>query len=361
MAIEERSSGRRRARRPSAGKAGKAGQAGKAGNGGKRVRFDPDALAAGVRDGDRRVLARAITLIESTRPDHREQAEDLLERLLPDTGESIRIGVSGAPGVGKSTFTEAFGLHVIGEGHRVAVLAVDPSSQRGGGSILGDKTRMAELARSHDAFIRPSPSGGTLGGVARRTREAALACEAAGFDAIVIETVGVGQSETAVAEMTDMFLLLLQPGGGDELQGIKRGIMEIADLVIVNKADGDLEAAARRTASQYQAALGLLRPASPNWTPEVLTCSALRQTGIAEVWQAVESYRDTLGATGEIATRRAEQARMWMWNEVNESLISALRAHPQVKALIGGLEARVAAGEITPTTAAQCLLKAFLE
>jgi LAO/AO transport system kinase len=339
--------------------AGKIRGGGKKGVGASAPRGGLDALAAAVLDGDRRMLARAITLIESTRPDHRQQAEELLKRLLPHTGTSVRIGISGVPGVGKSTFTEAFGLHVIGEGHQVTVLAVDPSSQRGGGSILADKTRMAELARSPEAFIRPSPSGGTLGGVARRTREALLACEAAGFDVILVETVGVGQSETAVADMTDMFVLLLQPGGGDELQGIKKGIMEIADLLVVNKADGDLKTAAKRTATEYGAALRLLRPASPNWTPLVIQCSALMGSGIAGVWETVGSYREKLGASGEIAARRAEQARAWMWNEVHESLVSALRTHPEVKAMIGGLETKVAAGEITPTAAAQSLLQAF--
>jgi LAO/AO transport system kinase len=322
--------------------------------------FDPDALAEHVRAGDRAALARAITLIESTRPDHRAQAEGLLERLLPHTGGSIRIGISGVPGVGKSTFTEAFGLHVIGEGHRVAVLAVDPSSRRGGGAILADKTRMAELARCQRAFIRPSPSGGTLGGVARRTREAMLACEAAGFDVVLVETVGVGQSETAVADMTDMFVLLLQPGGGDELQGLKKGIMEIADLLVVNKADGDLKPVARRTAADYGAALRMIRPASPNWTPLVLQCSALTGTGIAKVWEVVERYRKTLEAGGEIAARRASQAQTWMWNELHDSLAAALRANPKVRADLGGLEAKVAAGEMTPTAAAQRLLQAFL-
>jgi LAO/AO transport system kinase len=322
--------------------------------------FDPDALAERVRAGDRAALARAITLIESTRPDHRAQAEGLLERLLPHTGGSIRIGISGVPGVGKSTFTEAFGLHVIGAGHRVAVLAVDPSSRRGGGAILADKTRMAELARCQRAFIRPSPSGGTLGGVARRTREAMLACEAAGFDVVLVETVGVGQSETAVADMTDMFVLLLQPGGGDELQGLKKGIMEIADLLVVNKADGDLKPVARRTAADYGAALRMIRPASPNWTPLVLQCSALTGTGIAKVWEVVERYRKTLEAGGEIAARRASQAQTWMWNEMHDSLAAALRANPKVRADLGGLEAKVAAGEMTPTAAAQRLLQAFL-
>jgi LAO/AO transport system kinase len=326
----------------------------------KTANSEAEALARLVLAGDRRALARAITLVESTRPDHRERAEALVHRLLPETGRSIRIGISGVPGVGKSTFIEAFGLHVIKEGHRVAVLAIDPSSLRGGGAILGDKTRMSELAASRDAFIRPSPSSGTLGGVARRTREALLVCEAAGFDVILVETVGVGQSETAVADMTDMFVLLLQPGGGDELQGIKKGIMEIADLLIVNKADGDLRAAAKRTASDYQAAVRLLRPVSPNWSPPVLKCSALTREGIDEVWKTIGAYRSALGRTGEIDRRRADQAKSWMWSEVYESLAGALRAAPKVKALMAALEADVAEGQATPTEAAQRLIRTFL-
>lgn len=245
---------------------------------------DGDArLAQRVLAGDRRALARAITLIESRRPDHQEQAERLLARLLPQTGRAIRLGITGTPGAGKSTFIEAFGRHLIAQGHKIAVLAVDPSSQRSGGSILGDKTRMQALAQAPEAFVRPSPAGGTLGGVARRTREAALACEAAGYGVIVIETVGVGQSETAVADMVDCFALLLAPGGGDELQGIKRGIIELADLVLVNKADGDLLPAAERARADHQAALHLLRPATHVWTPEVLTCSALHDQDIEAI------------------------------------------------------------------------------
>jgi len=244
-------------------------------------------LAAAVEAGDRRALARAITLVESTRADHRLRAEALLERLMPATGRAMRLGISGVPGVGKSSFIEAFGLHLIAAGHKVAVLAVDPSSKRGGGSILGDKTRMEKLSVESDAFIRPSPAGTTLGGVARRTRDALLVAEAAGFDVVIVETVGVGQSETAVADLTDMFILLLQPGGGDELQGIKRGIVELADLVIVNKADGELVAAANRAASDYRRALHLLRPVSPHWSVPVLLCSALTGAGVPEVWQTV--------------------------------------------------------------------------
>lgn len=320
---------------------------------------DPGRLAEAVFASDRRALARAITLIESTREDHRDQAEQLLELLLPRTGNSIRIGVSGVPGVGKSTFIESFGQDWIAAGHRVAVLAVDPSSQRSGGSILGDKTRMETLGRSPDAFIRPSPTGGTLGGVARRTREVLLACEAAGFDVILVETVGVGQSETAVADLVDMFLLLLLPSGGDELQGIKRGIMELADLVVVNKADGDLRDAAKRSATEYANALRLLHPTTADWIPEVMTCSSLEGTGIQDVRLLTEKYRELAEAAGNLDERRAEQARRWMWGEVDEHLLAAFRHHSGVREKIGELEQKVSDGMITPSAAAQLLLDAF--
>ncbi len=319
-----------------------------------------EALAAAVRAGDRRALARAITLVESAKPSHRPEAEALLEALLPDSGRSIRLGITGVPGVGKSTFIERFGVHVIAQGHRVAVLAVDPSSKVSGGSILGDKTRMGELARAPESFIRPSPTGGTIGGVARRSREALLVCEAAGFDVIIVETVGVGQSETAVAEMVDMFLLLLLPAGGDELQGIKRGVMELADLIVVNKADGELEAAAIRSAADYQSALHLLRPTSANWRPEVATCSAVSGRGVAEVWDAVGRYCTALEPNGELAAKRTRQARAWMWREIDDSLLAALRADPAVAGQIAGLEAQVEAGSLPPTAAARRLLAAFL-
>ena len=312
-----------------------------------------------VRAGDRRAMAQAITLLESTRDDHRHEAEALLEALLPHTGNSIRLGVSGAPGVGKSTFIEALGQYLIDDGHRVAVLAVDPSSQISGGSILGDKTRMERLAQSPRAFIRPTPTAGTLGGVARRTREAMLACEAAGFEVVLVETVGVGQSETAVADMVDMFLLLLLPGSGDELQGLKRGIVELADLVIVNKADQDLVDAANRVAAEYFNALHLLRPATPHWTSRVVTCSALEGTGIGEIWQIVEEYRTAMDKAGAVVERRSRQARSWMWREVDDSLVAAFRAHPAVDTRIAELEAQVEAGSLTPTAAAQALLAAF--
>ena len=317
-------------------------------------------LATAVRSGDRRALARAITLVESTRDDHREEARALLEELLPATGNAVRVGISGAPGSGKSTFIEALGVHVVDAGHRVAVLAVDPSSSRTGGSILGDKTRMEELSRRPDAFIRPSPTGGTLGGVARRTREAMLLCEAAGFDVVLVETVGVGQSEVAVAGMVDAFVLLIAPAGGDELQGVKRGIVELADLVVVNKADGDLEAAAERTAADYANALHLARPTGA-WSPRVLLCSALTGRGIDAVWAAVEEHQGTIAASGEKDRRRAAQAREWMWSEVTETLLERLRRDQAVAALITPLERDVERGAISPAAAAHRILQALAE
>lgn len=321
----------------------------------------PKDLASRVLAGDRRALARAITLVESTRADHRAAAEALLTQVLPRGGKAVRLGITGVPGVGKSTFIEAFGLHLIGQGHRVAVLAVDPTSRRSRGSILGDKTRMEELSRMPEAFIRPSPAGRTLGGVARRTREAMLVCEAAGFDVVIVETVGVGQSETAVADMADMFLLLLQPGSGDELQGFKRGIMELADLVVVNKADGELAKAAERAAADYRGALQFLRPASKSWRPEVLKCSALTGTGVPEVWEAVGRYRAALEEAGELAEKRAEQALDWMWAELGESLLASLRAHPGVAKQLPDMEDQVRAGRLAPTQAAERLLAEFRE
>lgn len=315
--------------------------------------------AAAIRAGDRRALARAITLVESTRPDHRAEAEALLAGLLPHTGGAVRLGISGVPGVGKSTFIEAFGLHAIGRGHRVAVLAVDPTSQRTGGSILGDKTRMEALSRHPSAFIRPSPAGHTLGGVARRTREAMLLCEAAGHDLVIVETVGVGQSETAVADMVDMFLLLLPPAGGDELQGIKKGIVELADLIVVNKADGDLQAAARHAVAEYRHALHMLRPSSPHWRVPVLSCSAVTGVGVPEVWDTVGRYRDALAPSGALEKRRAAQARAWMWSEIRESLIAAFTGDPAVRAVLAAIEADVAAARVTPGQAARTLLDRF--
>jgi LAO/AO transport system kinase len=316
-------------------------------------------LVEGVAAGDRRSLARAITLAESTRPDHRALAEEVLEALLPRTGTATRIGISGPPGVGKSTFIEAFGTHVIDEGHQLAVLAVDPSSRRSGGSILGDKTRMGELSNRPQAFIRPSPGGGHLGGVARRTREAMLLCEAAGFDVVLVETIGVGQSEVAVADMVDLFALLVAPAGGDELQGIKRGIMELADLVIVNKADGDLAPAAGRTRADYANAVHLLRPKWKGWATEVHAVSALDGVGIDEVWEAIGRFCSALQADGELAAARAEQARAWMWSEIGDALLDRFRSDATVAALLGEVEVDVAASRLTPPRAARRLLDAF--
>ncbi len=323
--------------------------------------MDYEALAEAVRKHDRRSLARAITLIESTRPDHRAEASKLLERLMPYTGNSVRVGISGAPGAGKSTFIEALGNHVIEQGSRVAVLAVDPSSAVSGGSILGDKTRMERLASRTRAFIRPSPAGQTLGGVARRTRESILLCEAAGFDVIIVETVGVGQSETAVADMTDMFILLLLPSGGDELQGIKRGNLELADLVLVNKADGDMAAAARRTAADFGHALQFLTPRSRQWRVPVETCSALQGDGIAKVWQTVQRHRQILARDGEFEARRRNQALAWMWSEISETLLSRFKHHPGVKRRVRDLENAVTNGLVAPSAAAEQLIGTFLE
>jgi GTPase len=318
-----------------------------------------ETLAQRILSGDRRALARAITLIESRRPDHQEQAEGLLELLLPATAKAVRLGISGTPGAGKSTFIEALGRHVIAQGHQIAVLAVDPSSRRSGVSIMGDKTRMQRLAQAREAFVRPSPTGGTLGGVARRTREAALACEAAGFDVVVIETVGIGQSEDAVADMVDSFVLLLAPGAGDELQGIKRGVVELADLVVVNKADGELRAAAERAKADYQGALQLLRPPTSAWTPEVLACSALHGDGIEAVWQAVRRHREALDDAGELATKRARQIRSWLWAEVQARLVDAWRSDPATAELLTTLEDDADAGRLLPPQAARALIARF--
>jgi LAO/AO transport system kinase len=321
--------------------------------------IDAGKLAAALRAGDRRALARAITLVESTREDHRAQAEELLALVLPASGRSMRLGISGAPGVGKSTFIEAFGLTVTGAGHRLAVLAVDPSSKRGGGSILGDKTRMAELARRDDAFIRPSPAGKTLGGVARRTRDAILVAEAAGFDVIIVETVGVGQSETAVADMVDLFLLLLAPGGGDDLQGIKKGIVELADLLVVNKADGDLKPAALRAVADYRHAVRMLRPAAAEGDAPVLAVSALTREGIDKVWQTVEREVAALRASGARDRRRAAQAQAALWSEIGEGLIDLFKADARVAKRLATLEAKVAGGSLAPAAAARAALTAF--
>ncbi len=316
--------------------------------------------AAALRAGDRRALAQAITLIESTRADHRAMADRLLAALLPDAGRSIRLGISGVPGVGKSTFIEAFGLSLLAAGHRVAVLAVDPSSQRTGGSILGDKTRMTDLARDVRAFIRPSPSGGTLGGVARRTREAILLCEAAGFDVILVETVGVGQSETSVAAMVDLFCLLLLPSAGDELQGIKKGIVELADLILVNKADGATRPMALTAVADYRSALRLLRPVHAAWQPEVLPVSALSGEGLAQAWERILYHQTVMTEAGAKAARRAAQAEQALWADLGDGLIAALRRKPAIAQAIPEIESAVRDGRMTAMAGARRLLALFL-
>ncbi len=320
---------------------------------------DAQAQAERVRAGDRRSLARAITWIESTRDDHQALAQEILEALVAETGRAARIGITGPPGVGKSTFIESLGLALIERGHRLAVLAVDPSSPVTGGSILGDKTRMEQLSVDERVFIRPSPSGGALGGVAHRTREAMLLCEAAGFDVVIVETVGIGQSEVAVRSLVDTFLVLLQPGSGDELQGIKKGALELADLLVVNKADGEQKAIAERTRGEHEMALQLRRPSSKAWTPQVLTVSSVERTGIDEVWEAVQAHREALGQSGELEERRRIQARQWMWTLVGESLERIFRAHPEVAGQIPRWERAVEAQEATPAAAARALLEAF--
>ena len=312
-----------------------------------------------IRAGDRRAVARAITLLESTRADHQALGAEVLERLLPHAGQGFRVGITGPPGVGKSTFIEALGLDLLAAGHRVAVLAVDPSSPISGGSILGDKTRMERLAQDERAFIRPSPSSGSLGGVAHHTREALLVCEAAGFDVVLVETVGIGQSEVAVRSMVDFFLVLLQPGAGDELQGIKKGVLELADALVVTKADGAQQAIAERTRADHVHALELLRPTSAVWRPPVLTTSALKGEGIGPVWEAVLAHRAALEGSGELAERRRDQAREWMWSLVEEGLRRAFRRHPVVAERVAALEADVGARRTTPAAAARALLEAF--
>ena len=323
--------------------------------------LDTGALAAAVVAGDRRALAQAITLVESTRSDHRADANDLLERLIPHAGNSIRLGISGVPGVGKSTFIESLGNYLIDEGHKVAVLAVDPSSAVSGGSILGDKTRMEFLSRRTEAFIRPSPAGETLGGVARRTRETMLAVEAAGFDVVLIETVGVGQSETTVSQMTDMFLLLLLPAGGDELQGIKRGIVELADLILVNKADGDLALPAEQSVTDYRKAMMFMAHRADEWQVPVEAMSALGGDRTADVWKMVEDYRDMRETKGLITEKRAEQSINWMWNEIRNGLVERLRATPEVSAQVAELELAVRENNISPTSAADELMEIFIK
>ncbi len=323
-----------------------------------RARLSAQGYAEGVLAGDRAILARAITLVESTRPDDVELAQDLIVRVLPHTGGALRVGISGPPGVGKSTLLDALGMQLLEQGLRPAVLAVDPSSALSGGSILGDKTRMERLAGDSRAFIRPSPAAKTLGGVARRSRETLLLCEAAGFDVVLVETVGVGQSETLVADMVDTFLLLLQPGGGDELQGIKRGIVELADVLAVNKADAD-PPRSRETAREYRAALHYLRPRRAEWHPPVHLVAGLTGEGLPELWAAVTAHRAALEAAGELQPLRHEQLRTWMWELIEQGLKDTFARSAAVQEKLGPLEQAVLGGSTTPTRAAADLLAAW--
>jgi len=327
----------------------------------RRRQLTVEEYVAGVRNGDRTILARAITLIESNAPAHIAQAQEVLRALLPFTGHSLRVGITGVPGVGKSTFIEALGTMLCERGHRVAVLAIDPSSSISRGSILGDKTRMERLARHPNAYIRPSPSGGSLGGVARKTRETLLLCEAAGFDIILVETVGVGQSETAVRGMVDFFLLLMLAGAGDELQGIKKGVIELADALLITKADGDNRQRALAAQAEYRHALRYLTPATPGWKPPVRTCSALTGTGIAEIWQEIERFRDELTASGVFANRRREQARDWLYTLIDEQLRTLFFAHPIVRERLPTLEQAVVEGTLPVVSAVQQLIAALGE
>ncbi len=317
---------------------------------------DPQRYIDGVRGGDRRTLSKTITLIESGLQADQEIAKTILDRLMPYSGNAVRLGITGVPGVGKSTFIESLGMFLVEQGLHLAVLAVDPSSARSGGSIMADKTRMERLSTHARAFIRPSPSGGTLGGVARKTRETMLICEAAGFDVIVVETVGVGQSETAVASMVDFFLVLMLAGAGDELQGIKKGVLELADAVAVTKADGDNIDKARQAAKVYEMALHLLQPATPTWSPPVITCSALEMSGIDLIWQIVTRHRSAFSRTGELAQKRRKQSLKWMWSLVEEGLSARFRNHPDVATRLPGISRAVEEGALAPTAAAAELL-----
>ncbi|MEU9443716.1 methylmalonyl Co-A mutase-associated GTPase MeaB [Streptomyces sp. NPDC048304] len=321
--------------------------------------LDLDAYVKGVLDGKRAVVARAITLVESTRPQHRSLAQELLTQLLPHSGRARRIGVSGVPGVGKSTFIDAFGTMLTSLGHRVAVLAVDPSSTRTGGSILGDKTRMERLAVDPNAFVRPSPSAGTLGGVAKATRESMVVMEAAGYDVVLVETVGVGQSETAVADMVDSFLLLTLARTGDQLQGIKKGVLELADVIAVNKADGPHERDARAAARELAGALRLMHGKDAFWTPPVLSCSARESTGLEVVWERLEQHRALLDSSGRLTAKRRDQQVGWTWSMVRDELLGRLHADPAVREVAPGLERAVREGSLTATLAAERILEAF--
>ena len=325
----------------------------------KRADLSVAEYVEGVVSGDRAKLARAITLIESRNAEHQKLAQEMLLALLPRTGKSLRIGISGLPGAGKSTFIDAFGTMLTAQGHKVAVLAVDPTSSRTGGSILGDKTRMARLSTDANAFIRPSPTGGTLGGVSRATREAILVCEAGGFDIILVETVGVGQSEITVSGMVDFFLVLMIAGGGDELQGIKKGVLEIADMIAITKADGDNVTRAKLSASDYQHALRIITPMDPVWTPPVVTVSALENKGLDTLWEKVDLHRRTMAGNGTFETKRKSQKIGWMWAMIDDRLMSRLRSDEALKNLTQDMEKGITAGKVTPALAADKILGAF--
>jgi len=320
---------------------------------------DSSALVSGIMAGERAVLARAITLIESKRADHQTAARALVQELLPRTGDAVRVGITGAPGVGKSTSIDALGTYLTGKGYKVAVLTVDPSSRRTGGSILGDKTRMPRLASDTNAFIRPSPASGTLGGVGAKTRETMLLTEAAGYDVVLVETVGIGQSEITVADMTDFFLVLMLPGAGDELQGLKKGVIELADMIAINKADGDNLPRAKLTAAEYGAALHILAPASPNWSPPVVTYSARTGEGVAALWTHILDHRQKLTASGELAARRGAQQVKWMWAMLEERLFAPLRSDRALKNALPKLEADVASGRLAPAAAVEKIAAIF--
>jgi LAO/AO transport system kinase len=323
--------------------------------------YDIEEYINGVLNHKRRMVAKTITLIESTDPDHEKFGNEIIEKLLPHTGKSIRLGVSGVPGVGKSTFIESLGLHLIQQGKKVAVLAVDPSSKISGGSIMGDKTRMDKLAASTSSFIRPSPSSGSLGGVARKTRETMLICEAAGYDVIIIETVGVGQSEVMVASMVDFFLVMMLPNAGDELQGIKKGIMEFADTIVVNKADGENMDSAKRAKAQYEGVLHILSKTIEEWDPKVLTCSSINNQGIEEFAQVLYQHHKIMEQTGHLEDKRKKQRKDWMWNILQNVLQSMFKRNTEVSALLNDLETKVLSGEMTPTKAASLILDEFVK